>query len=333
LGFVLARQARADKEIRVDLRAVGRVLGVAAWDWQRDRATRVGAAIAYYAIFSIAPVLVISISIAGTFFGENAAQGEVFEQVKHMLGSDAAARAIEDLVSSAARPHTGRFATVLSLVALWFGASGVFTELKEALNNIWEVEQRPGYAIVGFILQYVWSVLMVVAIGIFLLGSLAISSVIAAASDRSQQSNLAIPEWPWQTLDWCISIVVLTILFAGIFKLLPNVVIRWRDVWVGAVLTAVLFTLGKFLIGAYLARLAIASAYGAAGSLILVLLWTYYSAQIVLFGAEVTQTYARERGSVVFPSAGARFVPTASKKDRRRHRIQHTTPSPTQTRA
>jgi len=304
----------------VDLRAIGRVLASAAVDWQRDRATRVGAAIAYYAIFSIPPILLISISFAGRFFGEHAARGQVFEQVQRILGSEAAARAIEDMVRSAAQPHAGKYAAALSLFALWFGASGVFTELKEALNNVWEVEQRPGYAVMGFFLQYVWSVLMVVGVGAFLLGSLAISSVISGVSDFSQQKNAWIPEWPWRTLDWCVSVVVLTFLFACIFKLLPNVIIRWRDVWVGAVVTAFLFTAGKFLIGVYLARLAVASAYGAAGSLILVLLWTYYSAQIVLFGAEVTQSYARERGSVIFPSAGARFTPNAVKRDRRRVR-------------
>ncbi|HEY2838139.1 MAG TPA: YihY/virulence factor BrkB family protein, partial [Pirellulales bacterium] len=277
----------------MNLRMIGRVLVAAVVDWQRDRATRVGAAIAYYAIFSIPPILLISISIAGRFFGERAAKGQVFEQVQRFLGSDVAARAIEDLVRNAARPHAGRYATALGLFALWFGASGVFTELKEALNAIWEVERRPGYAVVGFVLQYVSSVLMVVAVGIFLLGSLAISSIISGASETAQQNNPWIPEWPWRSLDWCISIVVLTVLFAGIFKLIPNVVVGWRDVWVGAMVTAVLFTAGKFLIGVYLARLAIASAYGAAGSLILVLLWTYYSAQIVLFGAEVTQSYAR----------------------------------------
>lgn len=306
---------------------IGRVLAAATVDWQRDRATRVGAAIAYFAIFSIAPILLISISIAGRFFGEHAARGQVFEQVQRFLGSDVAARAIEDLVRNAARPHTGRYATALSLFALWFGASGVFTELKEALNTIWEVEHRPGYAIVGFFLQYVWSVLMVVGVGVLLLGSLAISSVISGLSEATQEQNAWIPEWPWRTLDSCISILVLTFLFACIFKLLPNVVIRWRDVWVGALVTAVLFTAGKFLIGVYLARLAIASAYGAAGSLILVLLWTYYSAQIVLFGAEVTQSYARERGSVIFPSAGARFIPNAVKRDRRRVRAGQSTAS------
>jgi membrane protein len=306
---------------------IGRVLASAAVDWQRDRATRVGAAIAYYAIFSIPPILLISISFAGRFFGEHAARGQVFEQVQRFLGSEVAARAIEDLVRSAARPHTGKYATALSLFALWFGASGVFTELKEALNTVWEVEQRPGFAVVGFFLQYVWSVLMVVGVGAFMLGSLAISSVISGASDLSQQNNDWIPEWPWRTLDSTVSIVVLTLLFACIFKLLPNVVIRWRDVWVGAVVTAFLFTAGKFLIGLYLGRLASASAYGAAGSLILVLLWTYYSAQIVLFGAEVTQSYARERGSVIFPSAGARFTPNAVKRDRRRVRSGQSTAS------
>ncbi|MBI2824971.1 MAG: YihY/virulence factor BrkB family protein [Planctomycetia bacterium] len=297
------------------LLVVWHVIKMAALDWMRDRAPRMGAAISYYAIFSIAPVLVIAISIAGTVFGESQAKGEVFAQVNRFLGNEAAARAVEELVKSAARPRSGNLATTLSIVALWFGASGLFTQLKAALNDVWEVERKPHAGLIAMLIEYVWSVAMVLAVGLLLLFSLVVSSVITAVSAQAEGA-LPIPDNALQAIDWAISIVFLTVLFAAIFKFLPDVIITWRDVWVGAVVTSVLFTMGKFLIGFYLARSAIASAYGAAGSFILLLVWTYYSTQIVLFGAEITQAYARQTGSPVFPKERAQFVASAVKPDR-----------------
>lgn len=297
------------------LRAIWYLLSTAALDWQRDNAPRLGAAIAYYAIFSIAPLLVIAIAIAGSVFGQQAARGEVFEQVNRFLANESAAHAIEDLVHSASRPHTGWLATSLSFVALWFGAAGVFSQIKGALDVIWEVERKPNVGWSAVIIEYAWSVGMVAGVGLLLLASLVISSVLTAAADIAQQ-NVPLSDGMMRMVFWAVSLAVLVVLFAAIFKLLPDVVIGWRDVWLGAGVTAVLFSIGKFLIGFYLARLVISSAYGAAGSFVLLLLWTYYSAQIFLFGAEVTQVYARMRGSAVFPSRRARFLASAVKPDR-----------------
>jgi membrane protein len=293
------------------LPAIWQILKTAILDWQRHNAPRLGAAIAYYAIFSIAPLMVIAIAIAGSIFGEQAAKGEVFVQMNRFLGNEAAARAIEDLVLNAARPRTGALATVLSFFALWFGASGVFGQIKGALDTIWGVERRPGAGVLPVFLEYAWSVAMVAAVGLLLLGSLVASSVITAATSMAENA-MAVSDFSLRVLEWSLSLAVLTVLFGMTFKLLPDVVVRWRDVWVGAVFTAVMFSVGKFLIGWYLARLLIASAYGAAGSFVLVLVWTYYSAQIFLLGAEVTQAYARYLGAPVRPSWHAQFVTTAA---------------------
>jgi membrane protein len=292
------------------LSAIWQILKTAIIDWQRHNAPRLGAAIAYYAIFSVAPLLVIAIAIAGSIFGEQAAKGEVFVQMNRFLGNEAAARAIEDLVLNAARPRAGALATVLSFFALWFGASGVFGQIKGALDTTWGVERKPGAGLLPVFLEYAWSVAMVAGVGFLLLGSLVASSVLTAATTFAETS-LGVSDFTLRGVEWIVSLAVLTLLFGMIFKLLPDVVVRWRDVWVGALTTAILFSVGKFLIGWYLARLVVASAYGAAGSFVLVLVWTYYSAQIFLLGAEVTQAYARHFGAPVRPSWHAQFVTTA----------------------
>ena len=298
------------------LRASWYVLKTAALDWQRDGAPRLGAAISYYAIFSIAPLLVIAIAISGSVYGEQAAKGEVFEQVNRLLDNEAAAHAIEDLVRSAARARTGGLATGLSFLALWFGASGVFTQIKGALDLVWEVERKPGMGLWGLFFEYAWSVGMVATVGLLLLGSLVASSALTAAASHAEPALFA-SDKTLRALYWALSLGVLTVLFAALYKLLPDVSFRWRSAWLGAVVTAALFSFGKYFIGWYLARLLIASAYGAAGSFVLLLVWTYYSAQIFLFGAEVTQVVARVLGDAVFPTERAQFAPRAIKPDRR----------------
>ena len=234
--------------------------------------------------------------MAGSIFGEQAAKGEVFVQMNRFLGNEAAARAIEDLVLNAARPRTGTLATVLSFFALWFGASGVFGQIKGALDITWGVERKPGAGMLPVFLEYAWSVVdgrrgRTVAFGVAR-GQLGLDRRhdVCRNVDGHIGSDAA-------RREWIASLAVLTILFGMIFKLLPDVVVRSRDVWVGALTTAILFSVGKFLIGWYLARLVVASAYGAAGSFVLVLVWTYYSEQIFLLGAEVTQAYARHLGA------------------------------------
>jgi membrane protein len=297
-------------------RRIWYIVRTAALDWQRDDAPRLGAAIAYYAIFSIAPLLVIAIAIAGSVFGEQAARGEVFTQAKRFLDNEAAAHVIEDLILSAARPRAGTIATLLSFVALWIGASGVFAQIKGALNIIWEVQRRPGAGVIAIVIEYAWSVVMVAAVGLLLLVSLVASSALAAAASMAETA-IPISDMALRSVYWGVSLAVLTTLFAAIFKFLPDVIVRWRDVWLAAFVTSALFMVGRYLIGLYLARLMIVSAYGAAGSFVLLLVWTYYSAQIFLYGAELSQVYARAVGSPVFPKSRAQFLLTSSKPDRR----------------
>jgi membrane protein len=264
-------------------------------EWINDRASRKGAALAFYTVFSLAPLLIIAISIAGLFFGEEAARGEILVQMRDLLGPDGA-RAVQAVIENAAEPATGIWATLVGLVTLLVGATTALAELKDDLDEIWDA---PPERIRGFwylVRKRMLSVGMILALGFLLLVSLALSAVTAAVSrlwglDDSTSILL-------QLVNFGFSFVLVTALFAMIYKILPAVRIAWRDVTIGAIITALLFSIGKLLIGVYLGNSAIASTYGAAGSVILVLVWVYYSAQIFLLGAEFTKVYAFRFGSM-----------------------------------
>ena len=280
------------------------LLKTTLFEWLDDQAPTLGAALAFYTIFSLAPVLIISISIAGLVFGAEAAQGQIFEQLRGLLG-EAGGRAMEELVQSAsAEPKTGLVATVIGFVTLLFGASGVFGQLQASLNMIWGVQPKPGRGVLGIIRDRILSFGFILVVGFLLLVSLLLTAVIAFVG---QQFGAMVPgmEALIQLLNSIFSLVVITLLFAMMFKILPDANIAWRDVWLGAFITALLFTIGKFALGFYLGRSGVASSYGAAGSLIVLLLWVYYSSQIVFFGAEFTQVYANRFGSHVTPSSNA----------------------------
>ncbi|HJW92186.1 MAG TPA: YihY/virulence factor BrkB family protein [Thermoanaerobaculia bacterium] len=251
-----------------------------------DKVPRLGAALAYYTIFSIAPLLLIAISIAGLVFGKEAASGQVYGQLRGVLGP-ASAETIQKMVETAAKPKSSSIATIIGAITLLLGASGVVGQLKDALNTIWDVKPSDKHGIKHMLMTYVVNWAMVLGIGFMLLVSLVIDSVLSAFS-----SGL------WQPVQLVISLAVITALFAAIFRFLPDLKIQWHDVWFGAVFTSVLFVIGKFALGLYLGKSAVGSSYGAAGSLVVVLLWVYYAAQIVLFGAEFTQVYARSHGSL-----------------------------------
>jgi membrane protein len=273
-------------------------------EWMEDQAPTLGAALAYYTVFSLAPLLIISISIAGLVFGNEAAQGQIFDQLRGLLG-DESGRAMEVMVQSAsAKPATGLVATVLGLLTLLFGASGVFGQLQTSLNAIWGVQPKPGRGILGIIQDRILSFGFILVVGFLLLVSLLLTAAIAFVG---HQFGDMVPgmEALAQILNSIFSLVVITLLFAMIFKFLPDARIAWRDVWIGAFITAALFTVGKFALGFYLGKSGVASSYGAAGSLIVLLLWVYYSSQIVFFGAEFTQVYANRFGSRVAPSGKA----------------------------
>jgi membrane protein len=289
------------------LRDFFRLLGSAASEWSEDNALRLSAALAYYSIFSLAPLLVIAISIAGLVFGEAAARGQITEQMRQLAG-DRAAEAIQALVQGTSRRTASLSATFVGLVVLLFGSSGVFLELKGALNTIWGVAIRPGKPMRTLIRERFISFTIVLGIGFLLLVSLVMSAALAALG-ASMRNLLTWPAFVWQIVDLLVSFAVTTFLFAMIFKILPNVQIRWRDVWTGAGITAFLFTIGKYLIGFYLGTSAVASYYGAAGSAIVLLLWVYYSACILFFGAEFTKSYVQKYGCGILPDKRAIFRP------------------------
>ena len=284
-------------------------------EWKADNASRLGAALAFYSLFSMAPLLIIVISITGLVFGRDAAQGRVLEQLQELVGREAA-RSIESIMGTAQTPAPGIIAAAVGIITLMVGASGVFHELQEALNVIWNAPPKPKQTILQMIKDRVLSFTMVLGTGFLLLISLVISAALAALND-SLAEMVAIPAAALQAVHIIVSFAVTTLMFAMIFKQLPDIKITWGDVWIGAAATSVLFTIGKALIGLYLGKTSVASAYGAAGSLVILLLWVYYSAQILFFGAEFTQVYANRHGSRPSPRRETRDPETQGITEKR----------------
>lgn len=274
-------------------------------DWKEDKASRLSAALAYYTIFSLAPMLLIILAVTSLFLSRDAVQTQVLNQVEGLVGAEGRTF-MSDLLTSASSPARGILGTIVGVITLIFGALGVFNELHNALNTIWEVEEeeetKSGFleGIKKILFGRLLSFGMILGIGFLLLVSLVISAGLSAVQETVGNA-IPLSEILLQILNLIISIGVITILFALIFKFLPDAEIAWRDVWLGAFVTALLFSLGKFLIGLYIGNSTVGSSFGAAGSLVLLLLWIYYSAQILLFGAEFTQVYANKFGSKIVP--------------------------------
>ena len=289
--------------MQIRIKPIFRLLKEAFREWQQDKVSLLAAALAYYTIFSVTPLLVIAIAIAGAVFGEDAAKGEIIQQINNLVGEQGA-QVIEIGLANANQPQLGSMASLISLVILLVGASGVFAQLQEALNTVWDVKLKSGGSLWQFLRKRLLSFGMVLAIGFLLLVSLILSAILSGISNL--EINL-LPGWVslFRLLNLAISLGMISLLFALIYKYLPDVKIRWQDVWVGAIITALLFTLGKFLISLYLGKGSLGSAYGAAGSLIIFLAWVFYSAQILLFGAEFTQVYARKYGRTIRPDKHA----------------------------
>ena len=279
--------------------------------WSEDYAPSMGAALAYYTIFSIAPLLVIAIAVAGFVFGADAARGEIFAQLRGMIGDEGAV-AIQGLVKSASETGKGTFAAVAGVVTLLLGATTVFGELQSDLDRIWDAPKPKESGIRGLLRGRMLSFGMILGIGFLLLVSLVLSAALAALA-RFWDSWFEGWEFVLQAVNFVVGFAIITGLFAMIYKLLPRCRIDWKDVWVGAMVTSLLFSVGKLLIGLYLGKSGVASGFGAAGSLVIVLLWVYYSSQIFLLGAEFTKTYAYRHGSRV---AQAKPAPAGTKPRR-----------------
>jgi membrane protein len=277
------------------------VIKQAAADWMEDNATRLAASLAFYTMLSLAPLLVIAIKIVGAIFGEDAAKAQVQNYTREWMG-ERASSAVAQMIGPFARPGAGILATSISAIVLLVSASSVFGELQDALNTVWEVKPRPDRRIWNIIKERFFSYVLVLGTCFLLLVSLVISAALSALTRSFHGDPKSVV---WEAINFALSFVVITVLFAFIFKYLPDVKIRWGDVWMGAAVTGVLFTVGKLLLGWYLGRASTTSVYGAAGSLVAMLLWVYYSAQILFFGAEITQATAHQTRPRVQPTENA----------------------------
>lgn len=268
--------------------------------WLDDFAPSMGAAISYYTLFSLAPMLIISIAVAGFFFGEEAARGEIFGQLRGLLGEEGAA-AIQGLLKSANEPAEGVVATLVGLVMLVIGATTVFAELQSDLDRIWRSPAVKSSSGIWLLIRTrLLSLGMVLGMGFLILVSLILSAMVAALG-KWWGGYFAGWETLLQVVNFLVSFALITVSFAAIYKFMPRVKIAWHDVWIGAFVTALLFSIGKFLIGLYIGKTGVASSFGAAGSLVVVMLWVYFSAQIFLLGAEFTWVYAHRHGSKILP--------------------------------
>ena len=264
-------------------------------EFGKDRASTLGAALAYYAIFSIGPLLILAIAIAGQIFGEAAARGEIVNTIKSFMG-DSGATTIQGILDNAHQPGAGVFATILGIVGLVFGAMGIFSQLKNALNQVWNVPMDQKGGIVKLVVSNLLTFLMVLVFAAVLMLSLVANAGLTALGPVITKQ---VPggSFLWQLVTYAVTLGLFTVTFAVVFRILPDLDIPWKDVWLGAFVTALLFMLGQLAIGIYIGLANVGSAFGAASSLVVLLVWIFYSAQIVLFGAEVTQVYANSYGS------------------------------------
>ncbi|CAN5268016.1 YihY/virulence factor BrkB family protein [soil metagenome] len=290
-----------------------------ASEWMEDRAMSLAASLSLYTLLSLAPVIVLAVSVAGLVFGEEAARGEVAHQLHSVMGAQAS-EAIQSVLAGASAPRKGILGTIVAVVILLVGASGVFSELQDTMNIVWNVKVKSGRGVLGFVRDRFFSFAMVLGVAFLLLVSLVLSAGLTAAGTYLG-SHLPGGEVFWQIANFIISFLIVACLFGLIFKVVPDAKIQFRDVWHGALVTAFLFALGKLAIGYYLGKTAPGSAYGAAGSLVALIVWVYYSAQILFFGAEFTQVYAKKYGSGIVPTKNAVAVeseanePTDAKSD------------------
>jgi membrane protein len=293
-GQKTARASRPGNAVLTPVR-LWTVLKAAFAGWWNDNVPRMGAALAYYTLFSLAPILIVAIAIAGLAFGPEAVRGEIVGQVEGLVGLDGA-KAVQAMLEGASKPSSSVPATVIGIITFFLGATGAFLELQADLDAIWRVKPKSrGNFLRDLVMQRLISFGLVLGFAFLLLTSLVVSAALAALHTYMGNAFPGVAVL-WEALNVLVSLIVITLLFAMIYKVLPDVKLVWSDVWVGALVTAGLFTIGKFLIGLYLGTSALASTYGAAGSVIVVLVWVYYSSQIILLGAEFTRAYVEQFG-------------------------------------
>jgi membrane protein len=283
------------------LRPVWELLSETYQKWRQDNAPTLGAALAFYTTFSMAPLLIIVTAIFGVILGKETVQVEILRRVQELIGAQGAG-AVKMMLKAAYRPGSGLPATIIGILVILIGSTSALVMLKRALNLIWGARPDPKAPILNLIKERLLSFIMILVIGLLLVLSVLLSIVLSLVTGFFQ-NLLTVPPFFIQVCDFALSFLLITLLFAVVYKVLPDVDIAWTDVWVGSAITAILFTLGKFLFGMYLARSTIRSAYGAASSLAIILVWVYYSAQIFFIGAELTQVYANRYGSRVKPRA------------------------------
>jgi membrane protein len=271
------------------------VLKAAFAGWWNDNVPRMGAALAYYTLFALAPILIVAIAVAGLAFGPEAVRGEIVGQIEGLVGRDGA-QAVQAMLEGASKPSSSIPATIIGIITFFLGATGAFLELQADLDAIWRVKPKSrGNFLKDLLMQRFISFGLVLGFAFLLLTSLVVSAALAAVHTYMGNAFPGVAVL-WEALNVIVSLIVITLLFAMIYKVLPDVKLTWSDVWVGALVTAGLFTIGKFLIGLYLGTSSFGSTYGAAGSVVVVLVWVYYSSQIILLGAEFTRAYVEQFG-------------------------------------
>lgn len=286
--------------------ATGRLLGLTAQEFMADNGLKLSASLSYYTLFSMAPMLLIAIAISSILFGEEASQGYLYIQFEELLGQSGALQ-LQEMISNVQISGDTPWVTVVGVITFFIGATGVFIEIQDSINMIWSIKAKPKRSWVRFIITRLISFSMVVGIGFLLMVSLVLSAVLSML-DGWITEHISSFAWLAFIISNVITLAVVILLFSVIFKVLPDATLKWSDALIGAFFTAILFLIGKYLINIYLSRSSTVSAYGAAGALVLIILWIYYSAIILYFGAEFTKVYANEHGGKIRPSKFAVFV-------------------------
>ena len=276
-------------------------------DFMDDKVLKYSASLSYYTVFSIAPILIIIISIAGLFFGREAVTGQIFGQIKGLVGADAAAQ-IQAMIANTHRSGNTVLASIISVIVLVFGATGIFGEIQDSINSIWGLKSKPKTGILKVVINRLISFSLIISLGFVSMVALLLNAIVDVISTRLGQIFPGAGVYFVQVTNYVLSFIIITFMFAVIFKVLPDAKIKWRDVIRGAMLTAVLFIIGRYLIGLYIGQSNVASVYGTAGSIVVILVWVYYTAVILYFGAEFTKIYSIKYGSKIMPNDYAVWI-------------------------